>query len=129
MTTIETGLDLEPIDNALILATPGPWVPDGQDFTPDGYHGTVYLYSPTTNEPVLSAGVVWENAYLIANAPTWLRQMHDEIVRLRGRLALARGEVEGVADEAASFHFIPPTEDDIASLCAGLQIAKRALTE
>lgn len=82
-------VDLVAIKEALAAATPGPWVADGQDFTPAGYHGTVYLYSPTAGQPVLSASLPWEDARLISMAPQWLAQLVAENERLRAGYAAA----------------------------------------
>lgn len=77
-------LDLNPINERLNKATPGPWK-----------HGcNRYGWSVFTDaRPVLLIGDLWTkngqdpswalNADLIANAPTDLRAMSDEIERLR----------------------------------------------
>lgn len=88
-------MDLQPIKEALNNATPGPWVADGQELD-ETYSGSLYLYSPAANEPVLSTSLMLEDAILIANAPTWLAQLVAEVERLRGLVERIRDSADAV---------------------------------
>lgn len=121
-------LDLEAVEKALEAATSGPWFPFGS-----GDDTKMIPIVTRDTSPLAYAGVKGRpneaNAILIANAPTWLQQMRDEIVRLRYLLTLAKDQVEDAADEAASFHHVPPTDNDVTSLCAKLETARRHLSK
>ena len=121
-------LDLEAVEQALAAATPGPWFPFGC-----GDETKMIPVVTRDTRPLAYAGVKDRpneaNAVLIACAPTWLQQMRDEIVRLRYMLVEARGTFEGTSDTAASFHAIKPSDLEIASLVADLELGRRALSD
>lgn len=94
-----TGLD--EIKRALDAATPGPW-------TTSGLRGLVHVERDDTREHIASLQRARAaDAILIANAPSWLRDLVAEVERLRANEAALLGELRDIARISEPGHAWP----------------------
>ena len=85
------------IRKALDEATPGPWEEHGMEIIRRNAAPAVPWHTVVSEceEKSTGAGVVRAaDAHLIANAPTWLAQLLDEVDALTAKLAAAEARIE-----------------------------------
>jgi radical SAM superfamily enzyme YgiQ (UPF0313 family) len=95
-------LDLGPIKARLAAATPGPW-----EAMPSKNKGGVdkFVGPPGCDFPVCEMFVIWEkwgdDMYLIANAPTDLAALVEEVERLREQVEHNKATMLPILEEVA----------------------------
>jgi hypothetical protein len=100
-------LDLEPIKARLAAATPGPW-----EAMPSKNKGGVdrFVGPPGCDFPVCEMFVTWEkwgnDMYLIANAPTDLVTLVEEVERLRRQHEVDQAQIRAY-EKALTWYALP----------------------
>jgi hypothetical protein len=100
-------LDLEPIKARLAAATPGPW-----EAMPSKNKGGVdrFVGPPGCDFPVCEMFVIWEkwgdDMYLIANAPTDLVTLVEEVERLRHQHEVDQAQIRAY-EKALTWYALP----------------------